>query len=137
MSVRDILQEQLIRHEGFSTKPYKDTVGKLTIGYGRNLDDNGISGSEALFLLQNDMDKAMQNAERLFEGFGRLDATRQAVLANMAFNMGRVKLALFVRLRRAIAEGDYKQAADEMLNSAWAKQVGKRATELAELMENG
>ena len=47
----------LKRHEGLRLKPYQDTIGKLTIGYGRNLDDRGISKEEAEYLLRNDISR--------------------------------------------------------------------------------
>lgn len=46
------LHDMLIRHEGLRLKPYHDTVRKLTIGIGRNLDDVGITHEEALILLE-------------------------------------------------------------------------------------
>ena len=45
------IEEQLMIDEGFRSKPYSDTVGKLTIGYGRNLDDVGITRNEAFQML--------------------------------------------------------------------------------------
>lgn len=58
-----VLKDMLIRHEGLKLKPYRDTVGKLTIGAGRNLNDLGISEREAMFLLDNDiMERAGRRA---------------------------------------------------------------------------
>lgn len=136
-AMRDILREQLIRHEGRRLKPYRCTAGKLTIGIGRNLDDVGITDAECLYLLENDMDTAIGDARNLFEGFESLSPVRQAVLANMAFNLGKSRLSLFTLLRRAIKERNYEEAARQMKASQWAQQVGGRARQLAELMETG
>lgn len=131
------LSAQLKRHEGFRSHPYKDTVGKQTIGYGRNLDDRGVDQDEALYMLGKDMKTAIDDAKSLFHSFDFLTVNRQAVLANMAFNLGINRLSMFVKFRNYMASQDYASAAKEMLNSRWAQQVGPRAYELATLMENG
>jgi len=133
---RNLLLQQLQRHEGLRLKPYRDAVGKLTIGYGRNLDDRGISEDEAGFMLDNDIDQVVAELERLPLYLG-LDSVRQTVLANMAFNMGVPTLLEFRRMLGALAEKDWDRAADEMLDSKWARQVGSRAVELSELMRLG
>lgn len=133
---RQILLEQLQRHEGLRLKPYRDSVGKLTIGFGRNLDDRGISEDEAGFMLDNDIDQVEEELERM-PLYLSLDPVRQVVLANMAFNMGVPTLLEFRRMLGALAERDWDRAADEMLDSKWAVQVDNRAEELAELMRRG
>lgn len=133
---RQLLLEQLERHEGLRLKPYRDTVGKLTIGYGRNLDDRGISEDEAGFMLDNDIDQVVSELERM-PLFLSLNSVRRVVLANMAFNMGVPTLLEFRRMLGALAEKDWDRAAAEMMDSKWARQVGGRATELAELMRRG
>src|SRR5690348_5514883 len=82
------LEEQLLRDEGLLLKPYKDSVGKLTIGIGRNLDDVGISREEALTLLQNDIDRAGAWLRTNLPWTLSLDEIRRAALTNMAFNLG-------------------------------------------------
>jgi lysozyme len=130
------LREQLERHEGLRLKPYKDTVGKLTIGIGRNLDDKGISREEAFTLLDNDIAEVVRQLEQVDE-YQALDEIRQTVLANLCFNVGFKGIIGFKRMWRALAKRDYAAAAAEMLDSKWAKQVGRRATELAEIMRTG
>ena len=132
------LAESLIaKHEGLRLKPYRDPVGKLTIGYGRNLDDIGISQSEALVLLGNDIGWATKAARRMFEKFDDLNGVRQAVLIDMAFNLGEARLGKFFKMIAAVKSGDFEKAADEMLSSKWAHQVGTRALENARLMRTG
>ena len=114
--VRTKLAEMLKRHEGLRLLPYKDTVGKLTIGYGRNIEDVGISKQEAEFMLQGDMyrgEEALKNALPFFES---LDEVRQDVLIDMAF-MGIKKLLGFVKMLDYIRQGIYDHAAIELLNS--------------------
>ncbi len=127
------LREMLVIHEGLELKPYRDTVGKLTIGVGRNLDDVGIARSEALFLLDNDIENSITEM-RSFQWFDNLDLERKVVLVNMHFNMGLDRLRGFKKMLVAVKLGEYEEAAEEMLDSKWAKQVGNRAIELAEMM---
>lgn len=133
---RQLLRNQLARHEGLRLKPYRDTVGKLTVGYGRNLEDVGISPDEADFMLDNDIDEVEQNLSTVDE-YRDLDPARQTVIANMCFNLGFRGLMGFRRMWNAIGRGHWEKAASEMLNSKWARQVGGRATELARIMRTG
>lgn len=127
---------QLMRHESVELKPYTDSVGKLTIGCGRNLTDKGISHDEAMFLLENDLNSTLADCGT-FPWFAGLDPVRQRVVADMAFNLGLPKLRRFRQTLAAVARGDYGAAAAGMLDSQWAKQVGQRATRLAEMMRSG
>ncbi|MCH2037740.1 MAG: glycoside hydrolase family protein [Rickettsiales bacterium] len=135
--MRSIVKKQLKRHEGLRLKPYKCTADKLTIGYGRNLDDVGITEKEADKLLDHDIDRSIDDTRALFPDFDELSEIRQAVLVNMMFNLGKTRLSKFVKMRDAIEDHDYNRAAKEMLDSKWADQVGNRAVELAELMRGG
>ena len=133
----DNLTQQLRRDEGVRLKPYKDTVGKLTIGIGRNLDDTGISDSEANQLLANDIQRTQANLDAVLPWARNLDEPRYGVLLAMAFNMGTTGLLAFRNTLKLISGGSYAAAADEMLASKWAKQVGPRATRLAQQMRSG
>ena|SRR5678816_3388503 len=137
MTYRDIVRVQLKVDEGVRVKPYRDSVGKLTIGVGRNLDDVGISAKELEFLLDNDIDAAEKTAQTLFPSFDELSDARKAVLVNMAFNVGQARLSGFSKLRAAVERKDFEAASREMLDSGWASQVGPRATRLAAQMRNG
>lgn len=134
---RDIVRAQLRIDEGVRTKPYRDSLGKLTIGVGRNLDDNGLRLDEIAIILENDINDAETDAKALFPSFGELSANRRAVLVNMAFNLGRKRLAGFSRMRSAVAAGKFDVAARQMLGSRWARQVGDRARRLAKQMKEG
>jgi lysozyme len=137
MNYRVLLRTQLTLDEGSRARPYRDTVGKLTIGVGRNLDDNGLRPEEIQFLLENDIDDAERDCIALFHNWEALTPARKAVLANMAFNLGRARLAGFTRLHSAVISGQWQQAAKEMLDSHWAQQVGPRAQRLAQQMRAG
>lgn len=134
---REKLIDLIIYHEGLELKPYRCTAGHLTIGIGRNLDDRGITEDEARFLCQNDVDIVEQELARKFPFIVGLDDVRIRVLLDMAFNLGVPRLSAFSNMWAALEEGDYKQAAVEMLDSRWARQVGRRATNLSQMMEIG
>jgi lysozyme len=130
------IEAHLVRDEGLRLKPYRDTVGKLTVGVGRNLDDVGITEEEALHLLRNDIARVAQECQQ-FPWFGALDDVRQAVVLNMVFNLGITKFKGFHNTITSIARADYEDAASRMLQSRWANQVGNRAVRLAEMMRTG
>lgn len=130
------LIQQLKRHEGFKSKPYKCTAGKLTIGYGLNL-DAGIDEELAEIILKYKISKVTAKLEGA-DWFNSIDSqARRDLIVNMAFNIGVSGIFKFVKMINAISVRDYHLAANEMLDSKWAKQVGSRATELAEQMRSG
>jgi lysozyme len=129
------LVRQLIRDEGLRLKPYTDSVGKLTIGVGRNLTDVGISREEALSLLTADITSAEKLLDTELPWWRTLEAPRRRVLLNMAFNLG-YRLLTFKNTLRAAQEGRYEDAAEGMRASKWARQVGKRANRLAATMQS-
>lgn len=130
------LEKQLINDEGLRLKPYKDSVGKLTIGIGRNLDDVGISEDEAIYLMRNDIKKCQAQLSA-FDWYSKLSAVRKNVIINMCFNLGFAGLLKFKNLIAAINANDYHRASIEMLTSKWADQVKNRAVRLAKQMELG
>lgn len=132
----DKLIKQLKKHEGVELKPYKCTSNKLTIGIGRNLEDVGISEHEAEYLLMNDLDTYM-TAAKTYDWYNGLNDARKAVIVNMLFNMGQTNFNKFLKMKQALNVGDYAEAAKQMLNSRWAKQVKGRSEELAAQMETG
>jgi lysozyme len=150
-------QEKLKEHEGFRGAPYKDSVGVKTVGYGRNLEANPITAAEwkaiggkrditkeplteqeADVLFQNDLKRAKSAAKSVVgDTFNKLSATRKQVVENMAFNLGEGGLSKFKKFLKALRAGDFDKAAAEMRSSKWAKQVGRRADELINMMKKG
>ena len=132
--------EQIKRHEGLVLHAYKDSLGYLTIGYGRLIDKTkggGISESEAEYLLQNDVSIVLAALHRNIPFFDRLCIPRQAVLMNMAFQLGIAGLMKFKSTLAFIEAGDYENASANMLKSLWAKQTPNRASEMAQQMRTG
>lgn len=123
----------LKHHEGFRQHPYLCTQGKATVGYGRNLDDVGIDADEAEYLLSRDVQRALEHL-RLEPYWLNLSEVRQAVLLDMVVNLGWGRFCGFTKLREALRSGWYKLAADEMVDSAWYRQVGSRSKRLVGMM---
>jgi len=133
----ETLKGELARDEGMRFIPYRDTVGKLTIGVGHNLDDVPISYAAAMQILEDDIVRAMGELNRVAPFWSSLDDVRQRVLTNMVFNLGGDGLAKFVKMLAAAKEGDFDRASDEMADSKWAQQVGARAVRLITMMRTG
>jgi len=150
--------EKLIKHEGLRLEVYQDSLGIDTIGIGRNLKDRGITPAElewmdipnmavvhtmgiteadAMYLAETDIKIVEEELCRAHPCVEDLDAVRQLILMDMAFNMGVPRLNKFKNMWAAVHKGDFDTAAVEMLDSRWAKQVKGRATKLSEAMKAG
>jgi lysozyme len=142
---RTLLRAELSRDEGVRREPYRDTQGHLTVGIGYNLDvyslPSGVSfplsDDEIDILFNKTLTSTIQQLNAFIPWWKSLDEVRQRVIANMAFNLGVVKLTLFKRTLAAIKDGDYATAADEMQQSDWFDQVGDRAVRLCQAMRTG
>lgn len=127
----------LQRQEGFKAELYKDTSDKWTIGYGRCLETNPLVEEEAEYLLDSDITRIWRLLTTKLTFFGGLSDSRQHVLISMTYNLGMNGVMGFKKMLAAMEAANFDAAANEMLNSVWAKQVGNRAVELAEMMKNG
>jgi lysozyme len=130
------LWDQLELHEDRRTKPYVDTVGKITIGVGRNLTDKGLSDSEIDYLLMNDIRECTDDL-KTFLWWDDLDDVRRNVLIDMRFNLGPSRFRQFKATLAAVAMGDYVTASDQMRKSKWYRQVKGRGERLARMMSTG
>ena len=133
----DSLIEQLVEHEGLELFPYEDSLGIVTIGVGRNLEERGISEDEAFYLLGNDIEVIWDELIKQHPIVEDLDDQRQMILLDMAFNMGVPRLGKFKKMWAAIEDGDMNEASKQALDSRWADQVGRRAERLAERLISG
>ena len=147
----DELVKMIAIHEGIVLSVYQDHLGINTVGIGRNLDgellfmnktmddiyDNGLTEEEAYYLCMNDI--AIVEKELLASKpiVNRLNAVRQMILIDMAFNMGVPRLMQFKNMWLAIEKVNYLLACEEMIDSRWAGQVGSRAMKLSVAMKNG
>lgn len=137
MALVDSVAAQLKIDEGIRFKPYKDSLGILSIGVGRNLIDNGLRLEEIDFMLDNDIINAMADLDINLSWWRNMNEIRQGVLANMCFNLGINRLLKFANTLDAMKTGDYVLAAQNMQNSNWYLQVGARAVRLCEEMKTG
>ena len=134
------LKQQLIRDEGSVSHAYKDSLGYWTIGVGRLIDSRkggGLSPDEIEYLLDNDIKAKTREVLLALPWMPRLSEPRQAVLIGMAFQMGIGGLLKFKRMLNRIKDGQYVEAAEEMVKSRWAMHTPKRAYRMAQQMETG
>ena len=130
------LYADLKRDEGMKLFPYVDTVGKISIGCGRNLSDNGISEQEAINMFNNDISKTVAELDEQIPWWRSMPEPVQRGMANMLFNMGWPRLSKFQMMLAALEDRAWEAAASEALDSTWAKQVGDRAKRISELFRN-
>lgn len=133
LTMIDVVVRRIRSHEGYVRFPYRCSAGKLTVGYGRNLDDYGIDPQEAEFLLTRDVDRALSLAQGL-PYFPSLDPVRQGVVVELIFWLGWAGFKKFVRFSRYMGKGDYRKAAKELLDSRAAEQAPARMRALAALL---
>lgn len=131
------LKALLTRHELYRQFPYTDQTGHLTVGIGRNLSDRGISTTEALYLLDEDILYFTGKLLHYLPFFPSLNENRQIALIDMCFNLGVQGFLNFKEMIWALGEGDYEEASRAMLDSKWAVQVGERAITLANIVRTG
>lgn len=137
---QELLIAELRRDEGVVRHAYVDSEGWLTVGVGRLIDkrkSGGLSDDEIDYLLKNDIARVSRELDERLPWWRTLDAVRQRVIANMAFNLGVTGLLGFKNTLAAVKAGRWEKAAAGMLASRWATQVGARAIRLAQMMRTG
>ena len=137
MATLDRVADLLRLHEGVRQFAYRDSVGKLTIGVGFNLDDVGLYPEEMDFILKNRIKKVAAELYDNLPWIASLGEVRTAVLLDMGYNLGVPGLLKFRKMLEAVRTFRFGDAAAEMIDSKWAKQVGMRAHRLAAMMETG
>ncbi len=131
-----LFEEHLIWAEGERLEMYKDSVGIWTIGVGHNIEERGISRVVSRVMLNEDMEDVVKDC-RTLTYWNSLDPVRQLVIADMVFNLGLTKFLYFLKLDAAMEREAYTQAAVEMKDSKWYRQVGRRAVKLCAAMKSG
>ena len=134
------ITKQIKSDEGLVLHAYDDSLGLLTIGYGRLIDHRkggGITKEEAEYLLANDIERKLEELESRIPWIKKLDDVRKGVLLNMSFQLGVSGLMAFKNTLAKIEQGDYEGAAVNMLQSKWATQTPNRAQRMAEQMRAG
>ena len=145
--MREELANMLTADEGLRLKVYDDHNGEPikkgskvegypTIGIGKELSLFGITEDEARYLLMNDIQRVLKEAEA-FEWWNHLNEARKICVANMLFNLGLTRFNKFKKFQAALNTKSWNIAADEMMDSRWAKQVKTRALRLEKIMRTG
>ena len=134
MSFESDLIKQIKEHEGLVLKPYKCPVGKLTIGYGHNLQDNGLSKSACEYILIEDIEEAKRNLYAIFtkDFFNTLKDQQKIALIDMMFNLGLSKFLTFKKFILAVKNKDFIKASAEIVNSKAYQQNKRRYKKLSE-----
>ncbi len=123
--------------------PYRCTAKKLTLGYGSNIEDNGVSEAVAELMLKEEIERAYRDANSLYGDKLRItmdlqyNEIRWNVIVNMIFNLGITRYKKFKKHIEAVKAQDWSEAADQMVDSSWYKQVGSRAVRLVKEMRTG
>lgn len=130
------LRQLLIRHEGYRLHPYTDTVGKITIGIGRNLTDQGLSDLEVSNLFQNDVNYFHKELWTNFFWYRELETDRQIALIDLCF-MGFKRFCEFKDMIDCLSKGDMTGAAAALLDSKYAEEVHQRAEDIATILDKG
>ena len=136
----DYIKTMIKKHEGFRGEVYKDSVGVLTGGWGHAFHvGSRLSAKVTAALFEEDYENAQTDVTRFLSMHRLWDLSeiRTAVLIDMMFNLGYVKLNKFKKFIAAMVAEDYETAAMEMENSKWARQVGYRAKKLSKMMGTG
>lgn len=136
LGMKTKLKKLEVMHEGYRKFPYEDTTGHITIGIGYNLTDRGVSDDWIDKQFNEDIEFFYHQLAKQFPWFASLNEARQIALIDMCF-MGFKKLLSFKKMFGFLAEKRYLLAANEVLNSRWATQVGERAQTIAKMIETG
>lgn len=134
--MEETLLQQVKRQEGFRPTPYRCSAGRLTIGYGLNL-DVGISERLASQILEWQLSDLEKGLSGMLPFWSDLSPARQSVFVNMSFNLGMAGLFGFRRMLESARKGNVAGVCAEMKDSKWAEQVGARADELIEQYRQG
>jgi lysozyme len=129
------LINEIVFEEGFKSKPYEDTRGVLTIGYGTNI-EQGITRDMAKAMLEVDLKAKIEELTEAKPFIADLPSKQQRVIFNMCYQLGVRGLLNFKKMWEALEGGDYGRASIEMIDSKWHKQTPNRAERLAEMMNS-
>lgn len=133
MNIVELIKE----HEGTSLALYRCTAGKFTIGVGRNIEDNGIRQDECDLMLANDIRECRLQLLRAYPWFNGLDEVRQAACIDLMFNLGPMRLAGFQKFLSAMARSDWERAGEQLADSRWFRQVGRRGPRIVGMVKSG
>ena len=140
------MTEEIKADEGVVNEIYLDHLGLPTVGVGHLIREHDpeygldvgtqVDDERVTELFEADLYTCVAETKLLYPQFEELPAEAQKILCNMMFNLGRPRLSKFIKMREHVNNGAWNEAANEMLDSKWAKQVPNRANRLVERMRN-
>ncbi len=132
----DDLLKKIKEHEGFKSRVYKCTEGYDTIGYGFAVKDLELDEDIAEEILLRKLEKLIQRVRAKFKWLDTVPHEVQGVLVNMSYQMGVNGVSKFKKALHAMQMFQWKIAADELMDSRWARQTPNRAKELSNIIRN-
>ncbi|MDX9787917.1 MAG: glycoside hydrolase family protein [Desulfobacterales bacterium] len=132
-----IIVATLQQNEGFRGRPYRCSAGKLTIGYGRNIEEVGIKHSEALLMLMNDIEEVSSDLKTIFRQWDTMPPGRQLAMIDMRYQLGATGFRGFKKMLSAISAGNWQDAAAQIKDSRYYRQVPARARRVIRMVETG
>tara|TARA_R110002020_G_scaffold174436_4_gene365928 strand:- start:780 stop:1184 length:405 start_codon:yes stop_codon:yes gene_type:complete len=133
--VKDLLN-RIKHHEGYRSRVYKCTEGFDTIGYGFAIKDLEMDEDMAEEILIRKVEKLIKRVRDKFNWLDSVPREVQGVLVEMSYQMGLSGVSKFKKALHAMQMFQWKEAADEMLDSRWAKQTPNRAKELSNIIRS-
>lgn len=140
----DKLREQLSADEGCKYEIYLDHLGLPTFGIGHLVKEADpefglpvgapVSSERVYAVFERDISVTLQDCCNLYDDFDELPEEAQLVIANMMFNLGYPRLSKFAKMKAAVDDRDYVEAANQMIDSKWYRQVPNRAMRLEKRM---
>ena len=139
------LRKELEVDEGVKYEIYNDHLGYPTFGIGHLVRDTDpeagaavgtpVTEDRVIEAFNEDVETVLSDCAILYDDFDELPEEAQLIIANMMFNLGRPRLSKFKGMKAGVDAGDWKKAADEMIDSAWYRQVPNRAGRLVTRMK--
>ena len=136
------LIKRIKENEGFSTKPYKDQLGFLTIGYGhlilpneKQLTKNQTNRSQLKKIFTKDFEAALRDYKKHLKQ-KTYNIKYEELLIEMVFQLGIKKVLMFKKLLSNLKKNNKHLVCFEMMNSLWYTQTPNRVKNLIKIFLN-
>ena len=139
------LSAEIEADEGCVLEVYLDHLGYPTVGVGHLVLESDeeygkpvgtkVSLERVRVLLRDDLVRTASDCGKLYKDFNKLPEEAQLIIANMMFNMGLPRLSKFKKMKEAVDERRWNEAAAQMKDSKWYRQVTNRAERLCQRMK--
>ena len=140
------LKNEIKADEGCVNSVYLDHLNLKTLGVGHLVTEwdeeydkpvgTIVSEERVNELFEKDINLTLEECRYLYDNFDNLPEEVQKIIGNMMFNLGRPRLSRFHKMKKAVLDKDWQEAANQMKDSKWYTQVTNRAERLCERMRN-